>query len=574
MLSCNGRKAGITPRLLALLVAAVGLLDLGSALTPALSNRVHLLQELVGNQTIRFSHTATVVAGLCALMLARSLARRHRRGATLAMAVLLLSAAANLLKGLDFEEAGFCLLVAWLLWRARADFVVGALPISWRAALARTAWMVSLSLLYAEVGALLLRSQVVVLVTWSGSRPVPFPLAAFLGFWVDSPTVRYIGAQGAWFQNSLHVLLIVAIMYVVVRLLRPLIPVPPASQDDRALARALLARHGRDSLCYFHLRRGRSYIFDPSRQGFCSYEMRGDVALLGGDPVCSPEGLRPLIRYSLDVLAANGITPCVVGASAEAMRAYRAEGMRATKLGEEAVIVLADFDVAYLAKRVRRAARVIANQGIAMVFGTMAELDRGLVEQCEAVSGDWLRTHGGVSQGFSMTSGPLPSANDRDHQIVLAVIPGQPGHPPRVLGFVTLAPVPAARALSLDHMRRVHDGPNGLTEAMIIRAAEYYRDAGYTGISLNFAALSDKECPEGEGATIRAARAAVFEGARYLPLRSLYRFNKKFNPTWSCRYALYPSTARLPAAVIATVGAEVAAPTLLPGRLGAVLRAR
>ncbi|HVA92902.1 MAG TPA: phosphatidylglycerol lysyltransferase domain-containing protein, partial [Chloroflexota bacterium] len=165
-------------------------------------------------------------------------------------------------------------------------------------------------------------------------------------------------------------------------------------------------------------------------------------------------------------------------------------------------------------------------------------------------------------------------ADDRNHQVVVAVDPGHGGAAPRVLGFVTFAPVPAARALSLDHMRRVSDGPNGLTEAMIIRAAEHFRDAGYTGISLNFAALSDKECPEGEGAAIRAARAAVFEGARYLPLRSLYRFNKKFNPLWSCRYGLYPSTASLPAAVIATMGAEVAAPTLLPRRLGWALRTR
>ncbi|HXT37588.1 MAG TPA: phosphatidylglycerol lysyltransferase domain-containing protein, partial [Chloroflexota bacterium] len=340
MLCTTARKPGLTPRLLAVLVATAGLLNLGSALTPALSNRLHLLQELVGNQTIRFSQTATVIAGLCALMLARSLARRQRRAAKLAMTALVVSAALNLLKGLDIEEAGFCLFVAWLLWRARKDFVVGALPISWHSSLARTAWLMGFSLLYAEVGALLLRGQVVVLVTWSGSRPVPFPLAAFLGLWVDSPTVRYVRAQGIWFQHSLHVLLVVGVFYVLVRLLRPLIPVAPASSEERARVRVLLARHGRDSLCYFHLRQDRSYLFSPVGDGFVSYQMRGDVALLGGDPVCPPERLRPLIRFTLDVLAANGITPCVVGASAEAMRAYCAEGMRATKLGEEAVIDL------------------------------------------------------------------------------------------------------------------------------------------------------------------------------------------------------------------------------------------
>ncbi|MGH2344664.1 MAG: bifunctional lysylphosphatidylglycerol flippase/synthetase MprF [Chloroflexota bacterium] len=575
MLCNTARRPGLTPRLLAALVAAAGLLDLGSALTPALGNRLHLLQEMVGNTTIRFSQTATVIAGLCALMLARSLARRHRRAANLAMIALVCSAVLNVLKGLDFEEGGFCLAVSWLLWRARADFVVGALPISWRGALSRTGWLGGLCLLYAEAGAWLLRGHVVVLVTWSGSRPVPFPLAAFLGLWVDSPTVLYRGRRGLWFKHSLHVLLVVGVVYALVRLLRPLIPIAPASPDERIQARALLARYGYDSLCWFHLRRDRSYLFAPKGDGFVSYRMRGDVALLGGDPVCAPNLLRPLIRYALDLFAANGITPCVIGASAEAMRAYRAEGMHATKLGEEAVIPLPDFSVDRLAKRVRRAARAIAGQGIEIHIGTMADLDRTLVDQCDAVSAAWLATHGGVAQGFSMTSGPLPPPNDREHQVVLAAGPtGTVETPRRLLGFLTLAPAPAARALSLDHMRRVSDAPNGLTEALIIRAAEYFRDAGYSGISLNFAALSDKECPEGEGAAIRAARAAVFEGARYLPLRSLYRFNKKFDPVWSCRYALYPSTASLPAAVIATMGAEVAAPTLLPERLGAALRLR
>jgi lysyl-tRNA synthetase class 2 len=536
---------------------------------------LQLLQELVGNSTIRFSHTATVIAGLCALMLARSLARRHRRAATLAITALLLSAVLNVLKGLDFEEAGFCLFVAWLLWRARADFVVGALPISWRGAVSRTAWLGGLCLLYAEAGAWLLRGRVVVLVTWSGARPVPFPVAAFLGLWVDSPTVLYRGPRGAWFQHSLHVLLLVGVVYAVVRLLRPLIPVAPASSDERARAHALLAQYGYDSLCWFHLRRDRSYLFDPEGDGFVSYRIRGDVALLGGDPVCAPNALRPLIRHALDVFAANGLIPCVIGASAGAMRAYRAEGMRAAKLGEEAIISLPEFLVERLAKRVRRAARVIAGQGIEMHIGTMEELDSALVSQCEAVSRDWLAHHGGVAQGFSMTSGPIPTPDDREHQVVLAAASAcDPDVPARVLGFLTLAPVPAARALSLDHMRRVSDAPNGLTEAMIIGAAEHFRDAGYSGISLNFAALSDKECPQGEGAAIRAVRGAVFEGARYLPLRSLYRFNKKFDPVWSCRYGLYPSTASLPAAVIATVGVEVAAPTLLPGRLGAALRPR
>ena len=52
---------------------------------------------------------------------------------------------------------------------------------------------------------------------------------------------------------------------------------------------------------------------------------------------------------------------------------------------------------------------------------------------------------------------------------------------------------------------------------------------------------------------------------RHLPLRSLYVFNKKFEPTWSCRYWLYRGTGDLPSAMSATIRAELAGPALVPG---------
>lgn len=564
-----------TPRLLAVLLALVGVLDLASALTPAMSARAQLLRELIGADPIRFSRTATVLAGLCALMLAQSLARRNRRAAHLAIALLLVSGLLNLLKGIDFEEAMLCFFVAWLLWRARRDFVVGGLPISWGKAVEHTVWFAGLSVLYAEFGALLLGRHVKVLATIGDTTHLmPFPLAAFLGLWTDSPCVAYYGPDAWWFHHSLHALALVGALYAVVRMLRPLISAKPATIDERRRARDLVLQFGTDTLSYFHLRADRSYIFAEDGNGFVSYVVRGDVALLGGDPVCAPESVRPLIRHALRTFAAHGLKACAIGVSARAMSAYRAEGMRALKLGEEALIDLRAFDRATLAKRVRRAARVIEAGGVTIVVGTMANLDPRLTAQFPAVSNDWLVAHGGSPQGFSMTSGPLPAPDDTGHHVVVAAAPSQ-NDVGSVLGFLTFAPVPAARVLSLDHMRRVSCAPNGLTEALVIRAAEYFRDQGYVALSLNFAALSDKECPDGEHAALRTARAAVFEGVRYLPLRSLYLFNKKFNPAWTSRYWMYPNAASLPATAYATMRAEVAtAGALLPAGLGGLLRIR
>ncbi len=575
MLRDGGRRSSSTANVLAMLLALAGVVDLISALTPAIHPRLILLEALVGTSTIRVSRTVIVLTGILAVMLARSLAARNRRAARLAMVALVASAVLHMLNGIDFEEAAFCLAVAWLLWRARDEFVVQALPISWRAAATRTLRLACLCVAYAELGAVLLGHQVRVLMTVGpASRPVPYLVAAFVGMWTGTPTVEYSGPRGPWFHDSLYALAFVGVIYAAVHLLRPLIPTAPATEEERERARALLDRYGSDALCYFHMRRDRSYIFAADRQGFVSYVIRGGTALLGGDPVAAPGSTRPLLEHALDVFASNGLNVCVVGASAEAMAHYRSLGMRAVKIGEEAVIDLQRFDIALLAKRVRRAARAVRARGVEIRLSTMAGLDAGLAEQCRAVSRAWLQAHGGVEQGFSMTSGKLPAAGDREHRLALAVLPGQTGEPDRLLGFLTLAPVPAANSLSLDHMRRLPDAPNGLMEALIVGSAEYFRDAGYRWLSLNFATLCDKECPEGEGAAIMAARAAFFEGVRYLPLRSLYDFNKKFHPTWSCRYWLFDNRRSMVSSAMATVFAEVSTATLLPVWRHAVRRAR
>jgi lysylphosphatidylglycerol synthetase-like protein (DUF2156 family) len=63
---------------------------------------------------------------------------------------------------------------------------------------------------------------------------------------------------------------------------------------ERALARGLVERYGRDSLAYFALRRDKSYFFSPSREAFLAYTVLGGTALVSGDPVGDPNEL-PLL---------------------------------------------------------------------------------------------------------------------------------------------------------------------------------------------------------------------------------------------------------------------------------------
>ena len=93
------RRAG------ALLTALVGLMNVLSALSPALPERVHVLRDLVPMHVIRVSQTATVVAGFFLILLADGLRKRRRRALWVVVGLLLASCVLHMAKGIDFEEA-------------------------------------------------------------------------------------------------------------------------------------------------------------------------------------------------------------------------------------------------------------------------------------------------------------------------------------------------------------------------------------------------------------------------------------------------------------------------------------
>jgi lysyl-tRNA synthetase, class II len=106
-------------------------------------------------------------------------------------------------------------------------------------------------------------------------------------------------------------------------------------------------------------------------------------------------------------------------------------------------------------------------------------------------------------------------------------------------------------------MRRSGEEPNGLNEALVVRAIEYARELGMREVSLNFAGF----------AHVMAADAALSIRGRLLrvllrcahnrfQLERLVRFNEKFFPAWRPRYLVYGTRTLLPLAALRVLQAE------------------
>jgi lysyl-tRNA synthetase class 2 len=109
--------------------------------------------------------------------------------------------------------------------------------------------------------------------------------------------------------------------------------------------------------------------------------------------------------------------------------------------------------------------------------------------------------------------------------------------------------------MSLSFMRRDPETPNGLTEFLVVKAAELLRDRGVEEISLNFAAFA-KWIHSPQKPTERALGKLIALGNPFFQIESLYRFNAKFFPRWEPRYLVYEGTFGLARAGIAAMWAE------------------
>src|SRR5438874_3477698 len=111
------RRPAWLPPLAGWLTAIAGLLNVASALTPNLAERARVLLHIEDADFVPLAHALALSAGVALLVLAVYLGRRRRRAMQLAVVVLLVAGALNLIKGLDVEEATIdWALAVFLLW--------------------------------------------------------------------------------------------------------------------------------------------------------------------------------------------------------------------------------------------------------------------------------------------------------------------------------------------------------------------------------------------------------------------------------------------------------------------------
>lgn len=544
-------QARLVPPALAVLCAALGAMTIVMVVVPGSRSALHHLSgDLLPVPAVGAVTALTIGLGTTLLLLAHGLTRAKREAWRLATAATGVLALAHLANGRDRDSAVAALLMSGVLLAFRPMFSAHSDPTNRRRVVRVIAMIYTVGFLTGMVifsaRADHLRHPVTV---WQQAQTV---LADFIGMNGPAHFVHSAGdAISGEILGGFTVLALVAGSYL---LLRAAEPAPFRDANDLARLEALLAQHGhRDSLGYFSLREDKSVVFSPSGKAAITYRVVAGVALVGGDPLGDPEAWPGAIAPFLRLCRQNAWSPAVLGCSETAAACFARHGMRVLELGDEAIVEVDTFSLSGRSMRnVRQMTNRVHRAGYIAHVRRLGELSRAERTELERHAVQWRGT--ATERGFSMALGHLGSDAC---VVVTAHTTAADGitQTRAVLQFVPWGPA----GLSLDLMRRDPKADPGMNEFLISAMLERAASMGIERVSLNFAMFRNAFSAGerlGAGPIARTWAAALRLASRWWQLESLYRFNAKFNPTWTPRYVCYRRGVALPRIGYAAMEAE------------------
>ena len=241
----------------------------------------------------------------------------------------------------------------------------------------------------------------------------------------------------------------------------------------RRAAAELVARHGTDTLAYFKLRRDAHYLFSPDGQAFVGYRAESGVLLCPAtqsDQTTLPGLLREVFAFA----DARGLEVAALGASERTLPLWRAAGLRALYIGDEAVVDTRMFSLEGRGSRkVRQSVARLERAGYRAELVRAEELDGSLVDELDQLSGRWRAD--APERGFTMAMDSL-----RGKGGLVVVARDESG---AVRGFHHYVPSASRPAISLSLMRRDRSTPNGLSEFLVVRSIELARARRARGVA-------------------------------------------------------------------------------------------
>jgi len=480
--------------------------------------RLSWLKQVVPLPVLEISHFLGSMAGMGLLILASGLRRRLDMAYFLTVILLVAGSIFSLLKGLDYEEAAWLVILLLVLLASRREFYRRT---SLLAEPFTTTWLAAVFIVFCGsigLGLFAYRHQ-----GYSHELWWQFALRG------DAP--RFMRASvGA---------VVVICFFTLARLFRTYQPgLSLPGKEASGLARTI-AFKAADTRAYLALLGDKSLLFSSSRNSFLMFGTKGRSWIAMGDPVGDDKETIELIWQFKDLAEEYDGWPVFYEVGPENLSRYIDLGMTVLKIGEEGRVNLAEFSLAGSRnKGIRYIHRRLSSEGYSFEI-IPPEGVAHILPELKSISDEWLDSKKAGEKGFSL--GFFNEEYLRYFPVAVVRFQG------RSLAFANLWPGDGKKELSIDLMRHCNDAPRGIMDFIFTEIILWGKNQGYQWFSLGMVPLAGLEPGKAASLWSNIGTFVYRHGEHFYNFKGLRNYKDKFAPLWQPRYLVSPGVLQLPA---------------------------
>jgi phosphatidylglycerol lysyltransferase len=512
----------------AVLIFALGIVNIISVLTPALPERLRVLKDYLLVDIVSFSNSFVLVAGLFLLVTAAFMLRGLRTAWWFALALSIISIFGHITKGIDYEEATIALLIAGSLIATRKEYYVKTNPKLGTVGLQTALLSIAAVMLYGVVGFYFLDKKHFQ-IDFNVFQSFQYTLQNF--FLIGSSDLIPHDSFARDFIYLIKISGFASITFLVYSLVRPYVFKIKPMEEEITRAKSLTQQFGNSSLDFFKTYSDK-FIFAPSEiNAYIAYRVSRNFAVVLENPVAeNKEAMKKCIISFSKYCYENGLKEVYYRVPKESLPVYNELSRKNLFLGQEGVVDLNSFSLEGGEKKsIRNALNKITEQGYTTKIITPPLRD-GLIQKLKAVSEEWLklteRTEIIFSQGMFVEK-------EIKEQTVITVETREE----KIIAFLNIIPDYVKNEGTYDLLRKTADSPNGIMDYILVELFKYFKATGIQYINLGFAPMSGLDDPHSfPEKSMKFAYEKIRSFSHYKGQRE---YKEKFNPQWQDKYLVY-----------------------------------
>jgi phosphatidylglycerol lysyltransferase len=508
-------------------IFVLGVVNIISAVTPALPERRQLLRDFLPHDLIHQSNFLVLTAGLALLLTAVHLFRGLVIAWWVATVFTCISILGHLTKGIDYEEAILGAVTLFALLYTRKQYFIKTDRRKTQFGLFVFGATLIAAFLYGFLGFYYLDTK---MFGWDFTYEQSAGNTIRLFFLMDPPGLVPLTKFAVRFMSSISFAGMLAMLTGIYFWMLPLIYDVENDAEEFSEAQELVKRFGKSCLDYYKTYFDKRLFFTADRQSFLAYKIARSYAVVLEMPVAASRAAQGKAINEFEMFCRDsGLQAIYYRVDKADLPLFSVKRRKSIMIGQEATMDLNTFSLdGKQAKSLRNAVSRCEREGLIFTVYKTPVPD-GLLQKLRAVSDAWLND-GKREIAFS---GGIFNETELKGQTVFTVESNEG----KILAFANLVPDFAPGEATYDLMRRLPDAPGYAMDFLMINLFNFLKAEGFQAVNLGMVPMSgvsgSRKLPE------RALQFATERLKTFAHYQGLKAYKEKFATHWADKFLVY-----------------------------------